>query len=370
MDIRRMALIDAPIQKVSGVPMSAYACGPDKVVILENLLEEFSTAEFWDPALQAWWSFLDVYLSSGVNPPFTTKYYGQLLAKKDYLSVAPAFKSELFGEILRWKNTSGSVIFEDYFYNDILAFCDTQCKFFISSRKVLGKQLYTPGVYTGTLSDLLARGTWRGLMCALVLYRHCQIEDFEWPANLIATMREKLGEWLEKFVQAFQNVQSFIGPDNVVYQWYHPVVLEVIQRTWSSALLLKNRPLVVTQSDVLSLPTNIASELVRYVNNSPAVYDNPYAEQTVWDAMSALFYPEDADAPDFCEKAYTAACVPKSYFNRMCDTLYEFYWSVKDGLFTGQLYARKEVAFSSGESDAESPAIYLEGLYDRGFPAI
>lgn len=370
MDLRRMALIDAPITKVSAAGMDAYKLGADKLQMLSGLLLELSEKEYWDPVFQAWNPFIDRYLSSGVNPTLSSQYYAMLLQKQDNLTAAPAPYSEMFAEILKMKNTSGVVAFENIFYSDILFFCENQCKFFVSTQQALAKQLYSRELYVQILSDLLGMGTWRTLMCALILFRHCQIEDFNWPSSVILSLQDRLGEWLEKFLLAFDDATEFIGPSHVVYTWYQPKVREVIKRTWGTALLVTNRPLVISKDDVYAVDSEVATQLVKYVNTSPAVYDDPFDEQTVWDSMSALFNAPNPEDPALAESVYKALCVPRSYFKKMCNTLYEFYWVVKDQRLTSQLYARKQVEWSANADSDKTPAEYLEELYNHGFPSV
>ena len=370
MDLRRMALIDAPITKVSATTMDAFRLGADRLQALSNLLPRLRSLEFWDPEYQAWKPFLDSYLSSGVNPQYTKEYYAGFVQKADYLEAPPAAYSDLFADILKLKNTSGSILFEGFFYTDIQSFCENQCKFFVNTQKSLVQQLYSPDLYIQTLSDLLNVGTWKAVMCALVLYRHCQIENFSWTASLILQLQEKLGEWLETFLKHFDEITEFVRNNQKGYSWYQPRVLEVIRRTWSSSLQIEERPLVITDKDVYSISSEVATKLVEYVNSCPAVYDDPFDEQTVWDSMSALFYSSNPQAKDFSVSAYKALCVPRNYFKRMCNTLYDFYWTVADNQLTSQLYTRCQVGWSTSPSDSREPGAYLEELYNHGFPTI
>lgn len=370
MDLRRMALIDTPTANVSSAGMDAYKLGEDKLNMLCSLLPNLCEMEYWDPVFQAWKPFIDRYLSSGANPALTTKYYAVLLQKEDNLVAKPAAYSNIFAEILKMRNTSGTLIFDGYFYGDIFAFCENQCKFFVSTQQTLSKQLYSRELYVQTLDDLLKIGTWRALMCALILYRHCQIENFNWPATELLSLQDKLGEWLEKFLKAFDDASAFVGAGHRVYTWYQPTVQEVIRRTWSSALLLVNRPLVITRDDVYAVDSEVATQLVKYVNMSPAVYDDPFDEQTVWDSMSALFNAPNPSDPLLAESAYKALCVPRSYFKKMCNILYDFYWIVKDLQLTSQMYARKQVEWSSNPDSDKTPEEYLEDLYNHGFPSV
>ena len=99
------------------------------------------------------------------------------------------------------------------------------------------------------------------------------------------------------------------------------------------------------------------------------MYDEPFRNQQVWDAMCNVFFPENAKDPLFFEKSYHALCVPKSYLKRMSDILYDFYWIVKDNLLTSQMYIRKQVSYQK-DNNEETPESYLAHLYTRGFPRV
>lgn len=372
MDIRKMTLIESPIKEISSSTMADYKCGPDRLRILEQNAAVFLFGEYWDPRYQAWKSYLDTYLASGVNPEMAAKYMKPFLEKEQREQLSPAQNkfSQMYNDALSLKGNAAIPLFDGVFFREIEQFCDPYCKFFISSQKAVASQLYSPAMYVGTINDLLQRGNWKSLMCALVLYRHCQLDDFSWPTDVIMSLQSRLGEWLGIYLDAFQEVTEFIGESNWAYSWYCPEVLTVIQQVWATALLLKDRPEVIKRDTVYKLSPAVASKLVGYVNSCPAVYDDPYDKLTVWNAVFALFGAENKEDPALSEKAFYALCVPRSYLSRMCNSLYDFYWMVKDKLLTSQLYIRKQVAYANGDTPFETPEAYLEKLYDRGFPVI
>lgn len=365
-----MSLIDTPLERVTAVPLEEFKCGADRIDQLEEIMQELLGMEFWDPVYQAWRPYAETYLSSSVNPPMTARYLAAFQNKEDWLDAKPGYGSDMYRQILRLKSSSSSTVFDNYYYSDIKLFCDETCKFLIGQRKSLSAQLHAPELYNNTLSDLLERGNWHSVMCAIVLYRHCQIPNYDWPAPVFLSLKEAIGTWLDKFLTTFDVVYAFVGMNSKAYGWYCPLVRQVLQKTWSTSLLFADRPQLITKENVYSLSSLLATKLVGYVNKVPAVYDDPFAEATVWDSISALFYNSNPTAPEFCESAYKALCVPKTYFARMCDNLYDFYWQVKDGLLTERLYTRKEVEYRNGTNTQVTPKEYLDNLYSRGFPTI
>ena len=365
-----MNLLDSTYTDVSSVKIDSYKVGERKLAVLEKILDSFLDTEYWNPEFQAWWPFIETYLTSGVNSELSAKYYSTFVNKVDFLQISGAPYSLLFAEILKMKNTSGCTVFDDFLYKDICDFCEVQCKFFIATQKKTAAQLYVGTVYVQTLEELLDLNTWRATMCALVLYRHCQIDEFKWPQQTTDRLGAKISEWITTYENSYNQVLEFIGDTIAVYDWYNPKVLEVVKRVWDTALMLYKRPLLMSKADVYSLSQKVSSNLVKYVNSCPAVYDDPFKEQTVWDSMSSLFYAPNPEDPHMLESGYKALCVPRRYFKKMCNTLYDFYWVVQDGLLTERMKTKKEMEILANENCSVTIEQYLDDIYSRGFPVL
>lgn len=370
MDIRRMNLFDSDDVVVQSVTKEEYSLGPDRLAILERELPTLVEQEYWHPNFQAWSPFLNTYLQSGCNPELTLKYGGRILNKEDYLLPPESIYHRVFEEILLLRNTTGTVIFEDIAYNEIESLCATQCKFFIQGRKQIERQLHDPAIYAGTVEALLNIGTWRSFLCAMYLYRHSQTASQPLSSAVRDSMQEKLNAWWAVYSEAFEKVRHFVSANGDVYGWYCDLTKEVVHRVWRSAMALSDRELLLGPNDVYGTSIALSESLVAYVNSHPLVYDDPFKNVTVWDALCNLFYASDVKAPDFFEKSFYALCIPASYIKRVCDILYDFYWVVKDGRLTGALYDRKLTSYSLGDGLEQTPEDYLGSLYDRGYPLL
>lgn len=372
MDVRRMQLIVSPASEVTSIPKEHYQFRDEQYSYLNALLSECVSLEYWDPKFQAWWPLIRTYLSSGTDPALTVEYYKTFLEKDGNLSPESTKYSAMYDNIVKLKRTSGLVLFEGITYTTIQMFCQQQCKFFLDNEKILSQKLYTEDILVSTINDLLHLNTWRGLMCAIQLYRHPQLDNFTYPSGIILVLQDRLGEWLEIYLKEFDEATAFVGADTKAYKWYCSKVRDVLVRTWSTALLLKDRPHMVTYDDTYSLPVSVSEELVASVNVSPAVYDNPLTEQTVWDTLSSLFFsePEEIEQAWFAYQTYLAPTIPKSFLKNMCSNLHDFYWTVRDGFLTDQLYASFQVKYAMDPEHTKPPEDYLEYLYDRGFPRI
>lgn len=370
MDLRQMSLIDAPVKNVSDFKMSQYVLGEDRLRGLESILEATKDADYWDPTLQAWLPILRMYLSSGANPMLAKKYLADLDAKPSDIFPGENGGTKIFSDILKLRRSSVTPVFTDVLYSDIDNFCEVFCKFFVGSRRLINKRLYSPEIVQEMMDQLLKRNTHNDLMRALYLYRHHQVDDFTWPNIITMEMQSRLGAWLEAYLFSFDDVYSFLGGDTTVYDWYQPKVREVMQRVWSTALQVNGRPDVLSNADVYAVTPKVAKDLVREVHASPAVYDNPLDGTAVWDCIYPMFYDNNIEDPAWCSRIFMAPCVPKSYLKRMCDILYEFLWLVNDKQLTTKLYVRKQVEYTAGDVSYSEMAGYLDILYSRGFPKI
>lgn len=373
MDVRHMQLITSPIKEVRGLQKESYRFTGGKEGFLVNLLEEALSAEYWDPKFQAWWPMLRTYLRSGACEEHTLKYYKYLEDKDVGLAPADTQYSNFFDNIIKLYKTSGVILFDGYSYSSILAFCREQCKFFLDNEKAILKKLYTEDLLFGTINTLLNVNTNRGLMCALQLYRHPQIDDLVYPAGIIMALQERLGEWLSVFLEEFEHAREFVGTDTLAYKWYNPVVLEVLRRNWSTALLLQDRPTVISPADTYSLTIDLAEKLVSIVNESPAMVDPDMSHRDIFNIMCGLFFDnqiDDQTGDKFLFQTYLAPAVPKSFFKNMCTLLHDFYWTVRDSLLTAQLFTSYTVWYDNAKHSSMTPDAYLESLYDRGFPTM
>lgn len=369
MSVSRMNLNNEPPQKATGSKILDFALGEERLNKVESVLHEALELEFWHPKFQAWRKLLEHYLSSGNNPELTKQTLLPLLEKEDWLLVPEGPLTPLFRDVMKLQNTSGSEVFQDVYYETIKDFCTNQCFFFYSQHKRLHRELQSPGVYEDVMKQLLAKGTYRSLMCATILYREKQSASYEFPAECIEELSTRLSAWVDEFVREFQNIQEMLGRLSTQYSWYCDTVRDAIKRAWSTALVRTGRPELVTVDETLSLSKDTADELLGYLSASPVGIGPPLKGTDTFDAMYQIYYNNIDDDPDNAERCFFALCVPASKFKTMVDYLYDFYWCVSDGLLSSAMYARIVVAYQRNK-DAIDPDTYLASLQYRGYPEL
>lgn len=370
MDLHKMALFEGTAKDVGAISKAEYQVSPERLHRLEGLLPALVKLEYWNPVYQAWRPFLDVYFKCGCNPSLTVKYGSLLMSKEDYLNPPRSRYSDVFEEISKLRTTTGTVLFEGMWFNDIRDLCETQILFFMQNRKRIVSQLHNSDMFVSTMRELLSKNTWRSLLCAVYLYRHSQLEYFEVPNDIVNTLSDRLSEWVKSFIVTFDEVTEFVSDNGGIYGWYCESIRNVIIRVWESALQLNKRVSLLTPSDVNSLSPYLKQDLIAYVNSCPVVYDNPFKDSTIWDCLCNIYYSANPNPDTFIEETFYALCIPKSYIKRFCDGLNDFYWIVKDGHLTQALYDRKITEFSTGENRDITPEMYLSDLYMRGFPEL
>lgn len=366
-----MSLVESPTKNVTAGVMQDYVLGDERRKMLEGILPDMVSGMPWDPKFCAWRPFLSTYLSSGCNPELTRKYYFQIETAPRCLSVPGNSKSEFFDSVCRLLSGSDGKIFVNTDYAEVVNFCETVCKFFITQSKNFTSNLHSTKMHRSTLAGLLEMQSWESLMCALTLYRHPQVEsDDLWTPQLIMKLQARLGDWLQSFLESFDRVTKFVAENNGKYSWYCDTVRSILQRTWSTALLMENRPDPLGSKEVWNIPIDVSDTLVDTVVKSPAWYDEPYDRQATFDALTNVFFPDDSKDPNYLCKAFFGICAPKGKIKRVADTLYGFYWVVKDQKLTYMLYNRRAVEYRQGIGLSEPPDTYLDSLYIRGFPEL
>lgn len=369
MEVKKMNLGQTPTHEASGSRISDFALGAERVSKLKSILEESRRLEFWSPKYQAWRVLLEQYLSSGNYPELTRTELAPLLEKKDWITIPTGPLTNIYRDIMRLRNTSGSELFPDVQYTQIQEFCSVYCQYFVTQRKRLLKEIHSKGVCEDVMNQLLGSGTYRGLMCATILYRHNQPCNYVYTEEVRAAITERLQEWKQIFYTEFCEAQAFLGESVGLYNWYCDTVRDAICRSWDNALISDNRPDFVTAGERLALSKDCADNLHGYISDSPAGIGPSMLGTAAFDAMYQIFYNNDPDSPDNAERAFFALCVPQSTFKTMVDYLYDFYWCVADGLLSSALYARIVVAYQQNK-DSTDPDDYRASLVYRGYPEL
>ncbi len=369
MSVSKMNLNKEPTHTASGSKIMDFALGAERLTKVESVLQEALDLEFWAPKFQAWRNLLEWYLSSGNNPELTKQTLLPLLEKEDWLNVPSGPLTNMYSDVMRLSNTSGSEVFQDVYYNTIQDFCNNQCFFFYSQHKRLLREIHSPGVYDDVMRQLLAKGTYRSLMCATVLYREKQNSSYEFPAECVEELSSRLATWTDEFVSEFKGIQDMLGGLSEQYSWYCDIVRTAIERAWRTALQRTGRPDLVTIDETLSLSKDTADSLLGYISACPVGIGPPLKGTDTFDAMYQIFYNNIEDDPDNAERCFHALCIPDSKFKTMVDYLYDFYWCVSDGLLSSAMHARMVVAYQRNK-DSIDPDAYLASLQYRGYPEL
>lgn len=344
-----------------------FSIGADRLEVLERKIQAVLVSEFWSPKTQAWLPLINAYLQSGNRPDWARKYSGPLFEREDWLTIPENEYTQIYKDIRNLKNTSGTEVFDGVYFNTIRKFCETTCKFYISQRKRIIREVHSPGVYNDVMTKLMGKETYRSLMLAVLLYRRRYDRDHQFDPALIEQMRTRLASWTEAFVAEFKEVQKFLGDLVQRYSWYSDTVRDALERVWSIALEIHNPPAAIEPRVARTLSDEREGALRFYISNSPAGDGPDVTGAGVFNAMQQIFF-SNVQPEDSAECAVFALCVPPATFKGMVDYLYDFYWMVEDGILTGALYSRIVVAHQRNKDI--DPDEYLESLAYRGYPPL
>lgn len=367
MGVSKINLTQSSTPKASGSKIADFALGKERLGKLERVIAEADTLEFWSPKYQAWRKLLEWYLSSGNNPVLAQTKLLPLLHKEDWLTVPESELTPIFRDIIRMKNTSGTELFKEVYYNTIQDFCQNQCWFFTSQSQRLWREIHSPNVCTEVMTGLVKGQTYRSLMCAIILFRENQATGYEFPEELVTELQVRVDVWKHEFLAEFKAIQEMLGDLSHLYSWYCDTVRIAIERAWDNALVKHNRPLLVTAEETIALSKDVGADLQGYLSASPVGIGPNFLDTASFDALYQIFYNNDPSAPDNTERCFYALCLPHARFKWVVDNLYDFYWCVMDGLLSSAMYARICVAFQKNK-DAIDPIDYQSSLCYRGYP--
>lgn len=367
MGVSKINLTKSSAPKASGSKITDFALGKERLEKLESVIAEADTLEFWSPKYQAWRKLLEWYLSSGNNPVLAQTKLLPILHKEDWLAVPEGELTPIFRDIVRMKNTSGTELFRDIYYNTLEDFCKEQCWFFTTQSQRIWREIHQPNICTEIMTGLVEGTTYRSMMCAVLFFRENQATGLAYPPELLAKLQAKVDAWRNEFLAEFKAIQEMLSDKLHLYSWYCDTVFNAIKRAWDNALVLHNRPLLVTAEENMSLSKDVAADLQGYLSASPVGIGPNFLDTASFDALYQIYYNNDSSAPDNNERCFYALCVPHARFKWVIDNLYDFYWCVMDGLLSSAMYARICVAFQKNK-DAIDPVDYQASLAYRGYP--
>ena len=347
-----------------------YVFDDERQEKLLSILLDVNSLPLYHPKVQAWRPFFLSYLSAGITPELTSSYYASLFEKYNPLDIPKNKYSAFYRDILKTRSTSDYDLFHPYMFSDLEYIRDVICYFFIEHRKTITKRIHSKELYGNVFSMLLNQNDWDGTSCAINLYRHAQIEEFDYDNVIHDELQDRLRDWIVEFSDEFDSVVEFLGDKLYLYSWYNEDVKTVICNAWNTALMIRNRPLYMDVQIASKFDDMILTKLTRTVEFSPVMFDIPFRPQKVWDTMCNAFYPANPNDPKGTVKYFHVFEVPKSYIKRMTDFLSTFLGILEGNTLTKYLYAQKQASFVNNENDTETPEEFLNDLYVRGFPRI
>lgn len=366
MESRRLNLSGSEDMTATSSRIEDYALdGEIKSAVLE-MLETQKGLEFWSPEYQAWEPILTKYLKTGGVPQLTTKYLGGLFDKRDDIAVPASAYTQAYQDIHSLYTTVNGELFKGVRYSDIVDFQNTICNFLVSQKKSIWRDIHTDAVMNEVMSTLLNEGTYRGLMCALILCRNHQAKDFEFQEKYVLEIASRIDTWRQTYAAEFRKIQTMLGDRNSNYIWYHDSVLECVDAAFTDCAN-KDKRMFVPARITIREEKVICQMINGYLNGGPLGIRPLTSTTYAFDAMFQIFYNNVAENPNNAENCHHALCVRRSAFDTMVNYLFDFYWNVQYGDLGKMLYDRVLLMEDSESSDI-NPADYRASLLYRGFP--
>lgn len=374
MDLRLMQLGDSDAQNlvVTGFSKEEYQLDERQSNLLTNFLNSAKSTGFWDPAYQALYPFVKTYLRSGNTPELTREWMPYLQEKQNYLfPVKPSARHDIYSDIIKYYTKSAIKVFDGVPYGDIQHFSKEVCGGFLDRQKWIVNNLYTQNIYNSTFTELLTSGSYNKCVLAVYVYRQMQIER-----NIVNNSNRELfvkfvNNWIAKYCEMFETVMHALGDKVAVYDWYNPIVENIVKELWEQSLTTGEASRdIMNKAKSLSLQANVSDKVVQYIGGSPVWGADPLSPITVFDIFYSFMFESEETCEDYTEKAALALTVPKKSFAGMCKTMFDFYWMVDAGMLTTKLYGRQDVNYMQHPGTELTADEYLSVLYSLGYPKV
>lgn len=376
-DVRRLNVDEKPVEElkhVEATPVEAYRLDEERSQAIENALPEILQLPYWSPEYQAWEPFLFDYFRSGAVPHLAEEWLTKLTQKAILEDIAPPKCSyrEMYEEVKKFYKSNTKEVFVTQTWDEIIEFVEWIPNY-IDNMKSIQKYLFNEENYTTLLKNLLEmksasekeQGYSNNLHFAVYLYRHCMIDYYEHPLDVVEEIDRQCNVYADRFNEAFTLVSNFLAQSLEVYKWYSPKVQSVINKSWRTAADLTDKRDVLSMKDVVTLPVWVSEQLTQYINTLPCNYTLELSDGVLLDALEYTLR-KGRSLKDPLE--VFGFCVPKSYLKRFMEDLSLFYWDVKEDRFVPSLYLHMKTLFFEHHEGALSPEDALDDLLSRGFP--
>lgn len=365
MESRRLDLAHAGDVTAARSRIEDYALGGEIQRSVVDMLEKQRSLEYWSPEYQAWEEVLTKYLKTGGVPELTTQYLGELFDKVDQITIPDNPLSPVYEDIHSLFTSVQGELFKGTAHSDIVQFCETVGNFYISQKRFIWRDIHSEGVANEVMLSLLSRGTYRSLMCALILYRNHQCKGFTFPQTIHDEIADRINAWRDTYVKEFKRVQEMLGARSKQYIWYRDSVLRCVSEAFTDCVSREKRVFVPAEV-TLKEEQVVCRKINGYLNSGPLGL-RPQADKTyAFDAMYQIFFNNKVENEDNAENCHHALCICRSAFDTMVNYLFDFYWCVKYGDLGRKLYDRI-VAMDANDSQDINPDDYYASLIYRGF---
>lgn len=332
-----------------------------------DMMERASEFEYWSPTYQACEPLLMKYLQTGSVPDLTRAYLMTLYEKVDTIPVPKNPYTQFYCDIYALINNTRGEIFKGLMHDNIVDFCNTIVTFFNTQKRVIWRDMHSNAVMHEVMEGLLAKDTYRSLMCAVMLFRNQRAKGFLYEENYEREIRARLDKWIADYTKEFEKIYGMLGKQNEFYIWYRPTVLSCVRRGYD--LCLKERGLVFLTPDVSkSEPQLVCQAINSYMNGGP-LGTRPLNDRQsyAFDALYKIFFDNKMDDPDNFEGCSHALCIGRSSFDTFQNYLHAFYGFVERREL-GQMLLDRIIAMENNENAPLTSEEYEASLRFRGFP--
>lgn len=332
-----------------------------------EMMKQAPTLEYWSPVYQACEPLLTKYLQTGSVPDLTRANLMKLYEKVDRIPVPTSPYTQFYNDIHSLMNNTRGELFKGLVHKDIVEFCETIISFFNMSKRVIWRDMHSNAVMHEVIEGLLAKPTYRSLMCAVMLFRNQRANGFKYEPNYEQEIRGRLDKWMAEYTAEFEKIMKMLGKQNEFYIWYRPACLACVQRGFD--LCLKERGLVFLTPEVSKTEPQLVCQAINsYLNGSP-LGTRPLNDRQsyAFDALYKIFFENNVDDPDNFEGCFHALCIGKSSYDTFQNYLHAFYGFVERREI-GQMLLDRIVAMEVNENAPMTAEEYEASLLFRGFP--
>lgn len=349
---------------------------PEQNETIEAFIPQIFSLDYWDPIFQAWFPFMESYLSKCIRPDFTSLYLEQLTTKEPRFGLKPSCLSTVFNQFEHLRKYDFPCFYETP-WEDVESFTE-DIHTILEHEKEIRRSMGNFSHFEKVLRELIQveegaqYAISKNLVQAIYLYRLSNFSTSIVPADCKNAMQEQCNAWAEVYKAHYSFIRDLFKDKLDIFTWYaHDLIIHKVEQAWKTALDTSEERSIITGIDAYAIPPIASNALVYYINKLPCVSPRGLSRADLVEVLYhtyATYVENPKNVSNFPSLIYCFMLGQRSLrsvLNDLCDV----YWNVKEGTFIKQIISQYSSLYYDGKGINDmTPDEYVECLVRLGYP--